>query len=259
MCDFDQQVVKKLMAENHGLTLLDLNKRSEYSSVTTMSAESYDELETPAVSPPMADFYDRLGKITSAIPPVDPEVLTLKHGAFLIRLLMEEVDLESASVESHDHSVLSIRAPDGPIGKVPGAKSLPNNMPVSEHDVHWLQQVLWAKAEGIQRRTRVHLLKGSWKPSIWSEEYDEEMTVPDPETPLVYSLNYAQQGHQEWDEDELPPKTAGRMKQHEKGKSNLHAEEDFSENLGSLYVDARLTKLIKNYQDVRGAAPTPLL
>ena len=38
------------MAENCGLTLLDLKKRFEYSSVTTTSGESFDDLETPAVN-----------------------------------------------------------------------------------------------------------------------------------------------------------------------------------------------------------------
>ena len=42
------------------------------------------------------------------------------------------------------------------------------------------------------------------------------MTLPDPEVPLVYSLHYAQQGRQDW-EDELPPETMGRMKKQEKG------------------------------------------
>ena len=60
-------------------------------------------------------------------------------------------------------------------------------MPVSWHDVQELQQVLWAKAEGIERRNRLDLLKRTWRTSIWSEEDDEEMTLPDPETPLVYS------------------------------------------------------------------------
>ena len=56
------------------------------------------------------------------------------------------------------------------------------------------------------------------------------MTLPDPEVPLVYSLHYAQQGRQ----DELPPETMGRMKKREKGRSNLHAEEDFVERLESM-------------------------
>ena len=41
--DLGQVVLKKLMAENRGLTLLDLKKRSKYSSVTTMSGECSDE------------------------------------------------------------------------------------------------------------------------------------------------------------------------------------------------------------------------
>ena len=69
------------MNEIRGLTLLDLKKRSEYSSVTTTSGECSDEQETPAVSTPLADADGRLSDIASAIPPVDPEMVTLKHSA----------------------------------------------------------------------------------------------------------------------------------------------------------------------------------
>ena len=81
--DLDQEVLKELMAEKRGLTLRNLKKRSDYPSITTTSAESYDELETPAVSLPLADADDCLSKIASATPPVYPEVMTLKHSAFL--------------------------------------------------------------------------------------------------------------------------------------------------------------------------------
>ena len=149
--DLDQVVLKELMADHRGLTLLDLKTRSEYSSVTTTSGECSDEQETPAVSTPLADADDRLSDIASAIPPVDPEVVTLKHSAFLAQLLMDEVDLgESTHSGSHDHAVFSMQATDGPTGQVPGAKPSPNNMPVSGYDVQDLQQVLWAKAEGIE-------------------------------------------------------------------------------------------------------------
>ena len=145
--DLDQVVVKDLMAENKGLTLHDLKRRSEYSSVTTMSGECLDEPETPAVSAPLADADDRVSNIASVIPPVDPEVVKLKHSAFLAHLLMEEVDLgESAPGESNVHAVFSMRATDGPSGQVRGAKPSSNNMPFSWYDVQELQQVLWAKA-----------------------------------------------------------------------------------------------------------------
>ena len=130
--DLDQAVLKELMVENRGLTLLDLKKRSEYSPVTTTSGECSDEQETPAVSTPLADADDRLSDIAGAIPPVDPEVVTLKHSAFLAQLLMDEVDLgESTHGGSHDHAAFSMQATDGPTGQVPGAKPSPNNMPVS--------------------------------------------------------------------------------------------------------------------------------
>ena len=254
----DQVVLKELMAENRGLTLLDLKKRSEYSSITATSGECSDEQETPAVSMPLADADDRLSDIASVIPPVDREMVTVKHSAFLAQLLMHEVDLgESTHRRSHDHAVFSMQATDGPTGRVPGAKPSPNNMPVSWYDVQGLQQVLWAKAEGIERQTRLDLLKRTWKMSIWSEEDDEEMTLPDPEVPLVYSLHYAQQGRQDW-EDELPPETMGRMKKQEKGKSTLHAEEDFVEKLESMNLDPRLSKLMQKYQEVFGGLPPPL-
>ena len=174
---------------------MDLKNRSEYSSVTTTSGECSNEQEMPAVSTPLADADDRLSDIASAIPPVDPEVVTLKHSAFLAQLLVDEVDVgESTHGGSHDHDGSSMQATDGPTGQAPGAKPSPNNMPVSWYDIQDLQQVLWAMAEGIERRTRLGLLKRTWKTSIWSQEDDEEMTLLDPEVPLVYCLHYAQQG-----------------------------------------------------------------
>ena len=91
--DLDQDVLKELMAENKGLTLLDLNKRFQYSSVTTTSGGCFNEQETPAVPTPLADAHNHLNDIASSIPPVEPQVLTLKHNAFLTQLLMEVMAL----------------------------------------------------------------------------------------------------------------------------------------------------------------------
>ena len=57
--------------------------------------------------------------------------------------------------------------------------------------------------------------RGPGKICIWSKKDDEEMTLPDPEVLLVYSLHFAQQGRQDW-EDELPPEAMGRMNRQEK-------------------------------------------
>ena len=54
--------------------------------------------------------------------------------------------------------------------------------------------MVWPKTEGIERRTHLDLVRRRWKTSILSDEDDEKMTLPDPEVPLVYSLNYVQQG-----------------------------------------------------------------
>ena len=163
----DQVVLKELMAEDRGLTLLDLQNRSEYSSITTTSGECSDEQETQAVLTPLADADSRLRNIATAIFPVDPEVLTPKHSALLGQLLMDEVDLgQSTPGGSHDGAIFSMQATDGPTGQVPGAKPSSNNMPVSWYDVQYLQQVLWAKAEAIERRTRLDLLRMTWRMSI---------------------------------------------------------------------------------------------
>ena len=77
------------------------------------------------VFPPMADADDHLSEIARAIATVNPQVLTLKHSAFLAELFMEEADLESTNVGPHDHSVTSMWASDGLTGK-----GSPNNMPV---------------------------------------------------------------------------------------------------------------------------------
>ena len=49
----------------------------------------------------------------------------------------------------------------------------------------------------------------------------------------------------------------GRMKKEEKGKSNLHAEEDIVDKLESMSLNPRLSKLIQKYQEVFGALPPP--
>ena len=182
----------------------------------------------------------------------------MKHSGFVAQMLMAQVDLgKSTPDRSHAHGVLSMRTTDSPTAQVPGAKPSPNNMPVSRYDLQDLQQVLWAQGEGIERRTRLDLLKRTWKTSIWTEEDDKEMTLLDPEIPLVYSLHYVRQGRQD-PQDELPPQPIGCMKKQEKGKSNLHAEESFAEKLASMNLDPRRSKLIQKYQEVFAALPPAL-
>ena len=84
------------MAENRGLTLSDLKKRSpEHLFATLTGSESPDGYLEPAAVE--ADADDQLSEIASTMPPVDPSCVELKHDAFLARLLLEEVDLESTS------------------------------------------------------------------------------------------------------------------------------------------------------------------
>ena len=148
-------MLKELIARNQGLTLLNLKKTSKYSSVTTMSGQCYVEQESPAVPTPVPHGDDHLSEVTSSIPPV---VFILKQTAFRALLLMEDVDFGDSSPDaSLEHAVFSMQTSKGPTGQVPGAEPSANNMPVSEHHVHTLQQVVWAKAEGIQPWTHVDL------------------------------------------------------------------------------------------------------
>ena len=96
LCDLDEVLLNEVMAENRGLTLFDLKKRSpKHLSATLTGCESPDgDLEPAAVK---EDADDQLSEIATSIPPVDPSCVQLKHSAFLAQLLLEEVDLESNS------------------------------------------------------------------------------------------------------------------------------------------------------------------
>ena len=94
LCDLDQVLEKEVMAENRGLTLSDLKKRSpEHLSATLTGCESPDDYLEPAAVKEEPD--NQLSEIASTIPPVDPSCVHLKHSAFLAQLLLEEVDIES--------------------------------------------------------------------------------------------------------------------------------------------------------------------
>ena len=98
--------------------------------VTTTSGAWSSEQETPAVSTALTDADDGLSNIASAIPPVDREVLTLKHSAFLAQLLMDEVDLvESTHGRSHDHALFSMQATDAPTRSPAPSRNTPPTCP----------------------------------------------------------------------------------------------------------------------------------
>ena len=263
MCDLDQVLRKEVMAENRGLTLSDLNKRSpEHLSATLTGCESPDGDLEPAALKEDAD--DQLSEIASSIPPADASCVELKHIAFLAQLLLEEVDLESTSEPTspvgkpvpHMHHTCS----GEPVAQTPDAlaRLASNNMPLSEHDTQELRRLLYLRAEGIERQEQLQYLRQTWKSSIWSKEDNDSYTLPDPEIHLVYSLHYGQQCPPEWDDGSVPAETADRQKKKEHGKSNLHAEEDFLQNVESLNLDPRRKKLLLTYEEVFGALPPPL-
>ena len=131
-------------------------------------------------------------------------------------------------------------------------------MPLLEHDTQERRRLLYLRAEGIERQERLQYLRQTWTSSNWSEEEDESYTLPDPEIPLVYSLHYGQQCSPEWDDSSVPAETADPQKKNERGKSNLHAEEDFWKKIESLNPDPRLKKLLLTYEEVFAALPPPL-
>ena len=74
----------------------------------------------------------------------------------------------------------------------------------------------------------------------------------------MYPLHYGQQCSPEWGDGSVPAETADRQKKNERGESNLHAEEDFGQNMESLNLDCRWKKLLLTYEEVFGALPPPL-
>ena len=263
LCDLDQVLLKEVIAENRGLTLSDLKKRSpEHLSAALTGCESPDEDLQPAAV--KEDVDDQLSEIASTIPPVDPSCVELKHSAFLAQLLLEEVDLESTSEPTspvgkpvlhmqHTHS-------GEPVAQSPDAlaRLASNNMPLSEHDGVELRPLLYLEAEGIERQERLQYLRQTWKSSISSEEDDDSYTLPDPEIPLVYSLHYGQQ---------CPP--SGTMAPYllkrligRKRKSMVRAtsmlRRTILQKIESLNLDPRLKKLLRTYEELFGALLPPL-
>ena len=164
LCDLDQVLLKEVVAENRGLTLLDLKKRSpEHTSATLTGCEPYDDELEPAISGEDAD--DQLSEIASSIPPVHPSCVDLKHSAFLAELLLEEVDLESTSEQrsSVGKPVLHMQhtCSGEPAAQRPAALARPasSNMPLSEHDAQELRKMLYMRAEGIERQERLQYLR----------------------------------------------------------------------------------------------------
>ena len=193
LCDLDQVLLKEVMAENRGLTLSDLKKRSpEHLSATLTGCEYPDGYLEPAAVKEDAD--NQLSETASTIPPVDPSSVEIKHNAFLAQLFLEEVDLESTSEPTSPvrKPVLHMQAMHSgePVAQSPDAvaRLASNNMPLSEHDTQELRRLLYLKAEGIERQERLQYVRQTWKSSIWCEEDDDSYTLPDPEIPLVYSL-----------------------------------------------------------------------
>ena len=217
LCDLDQLLLKEVMAENRGLTLLDLKKRSpEHNSATLTGCESYSDEPQPTVAKQNGD--DQLSEIAGSIPPVDPSCVELKHSAFLVQLMLEGVDLESTSEQScpvGKHVLHMQHTCSGePAAQRSGALARPvsNDMPLSEHAAQELRRMLYLRAEGIARQERLQYLRQTWKSCIWSEKDDELYTLRDPEVPLLYSLHYGQQCSPEWDDSSLPAETADRQK-----------------------------------------------
>ena len=111
------------------------------------------------------DADDQLSEIASSIPPVDPSCAELKHNAFLVQLVLEEVDLETTSEPTSPvgKPVLHMQHTYSgePVAESPGALARPvsNNMPLSEHDTQELRRLLYLRAEGIERQERLLYLR----------------------------------------------------------------------------------------------------
>ena len=137
--DLGQVLLKEVIAKNRGLTLADLKNRSpEHLPATLTGCESPDGYLEPAAVKEDGD--DQLSEIVSTIPPVDPSCGDLKHSAFLVQLLLEEIHPESTA-EPAPHvgkPVLHMQPmhTGEPDARGPDALARPasNHMPLSEHD-----------------------------------------------------------------------------------------------------------------------------
>ena len=74
----------------------------------------------------------------------------------------------------------------------------------------------------------------------------------------MYSLHYGRQCSPELNDSFLPAETADWQKKDERGKSNLHAEEDFQQKIQSVNLYPRMKKLLLTFEEVFGALPPPL-
>ena len=144
LCDLDQVLLKEVMAESRGLTLLDLKRRSpEHTSATLTACESYHDKLGPANV--REDGDNQLCKIASSIPLVNPSCVDLKHSAFLAQLLLHKVDLDSTPEQCspvgkpvlHMQHACSGEALAQRSGAL--ARRASNHMPLSEHDAQGLQ------------------------------------------------------------------------------------------------------------------------
>ena len=202
-------------------------------------------------------------KFASSIPRVDPSCVDLKHSAFVAQLLLEEVDLGSISEQCcpvwkpvlHMQHTCSGESTAQNTGAL--ARPASNSMPLPEHDTQELRKMLYLRAEVIGRRERFQYLTHTWKSSIWSEEDGKLYTSPDPGVALGYSLHYGQQYLPEWEDSLLPAETADPQSKDERGKRNLHAEEDLQQKIESMNHEPRLNKLLLTYEEIFGASRPP--
>ena len=156
-----------------------------------MTCECFNGQETPAVSTPLAYADDHLSAIASAILLLDPGLLTFKQSAFLAQLLMTGL-MRTPCSQCSPQMALQVRYP-----------------PLNPHRPKCLSlgttYRILSRFYGL--RLRVWSNGPAWRSSrgrqtIYMVERDEEMTLPDPEIPLVYSLHYVQYGCQDWEEND---------------------------------------------------------
>ena len=118
------------------------------------------------------DADDQLSEIAISFFVVDPSCVELEHSAFLAKLFLQEVDLESTSEQSSPAGkpVLHMQptCSGEPVAQSPDALTRPasNNMPLSEHDTQELRRLLYLRAEGVERQERLQYLRQTWESSM---------------------------------------------------------------------------------------------
>ena len=142
------------------------------------------------------------------------------------------------------------------------AKPSSSSLPIGKSNAKELREPLEESTSMREPETRHQRLLSVWKTHVTDpalEDYSAECECRIPyrctcnSHENVENLYSAQGSNNKWKEEDMTTDQIGERRDH--GKSNVHSEDDFDENIKNL--DPRVQKLLKTYEEVFGALPPP--